>query len=607
MARLRVITRGLVTVASVEPILVAVIAPALLFPGDLTPLALGIVPALWIVRLGARGQPTLPTPFDGAVAVLVLMSILALLPSFDLRYSLPKVCGILFGVSLFYALANARPVDVWQRRLALALVVSSLAVALIGLLGTRWTASKVIDLSGQLGSLPSIAEWLPRSALPQPLAGIHPNEVGGTLAMLLPPLVALGLVGGPAWGLVARAGATAAALVTVAVLFLTQSRSAWFGVLTVLLVYVVVRSGRAARLITLLVLPALVVAACVRVPSLLGLIDSATGSTGTAFTRLEMWRATAELVGEHPVVGVGLNTFPFVLHVLYGAPDVHNAHAHNIYFQAAVDVGIPGAVALALLFLVAAQLAGSAATRAVPVPGLAPGSGLGLLAFGAFGLTDAISLGAKPGLFFWALLGALAIQAECRVPNSSRLQRVVSGPAPIGAALALLFATLLVAPEHARGWVASGRPHPDDWRRVATYLMETTRPSDLILVEALPAEDGAQLGAAYRGQADLRPIPATRSAFLEILHGRERVWLVQTLAAASDPATYALRWSLPSSSRLVDRRRFPDARIGVYAYELPRQSAAAPPVGRSPAALEAASTGQHDRYGADHDRDVEPE
>src|SRR5262249_18532118 len=143
-----------------------------------------------------------------------------------------------------------------------------------------------------------------------------------------------------------------------------------------------------------------------------------------------------------------------------------------------------------------------------------------------------------------------------------------------GAAIALLLATALVAPERVRGWVAAGRPDRDDWQAAAAYLAEAARPSDLIVVEALPPENAWQLGEADQGRSELRPLPGSREAFLEPLRGRERVWLVQTLAAASDPASYAARWSLPPSSRLVDDHRFPDARIGVYAYDLPRMVAA---------------------------------
>ena len=46
---------------------------------------------------------------------------------------------------------------------------------------------------------------------------------------------------------------------------------------------------------------------------------------------------------------------------------------------------------------------------------MAAGLGAGLLAFLIFGITDTVALGAKPGVFFWALVSicvALWIQAQ---------------------------------------------------------------------------------------------------------------------------------------------------------------------------------------------------
>src|SRR5262249_30983462 len=159
----------------------------------------------------------------------------------------------------------------------------------------------------------------------------------------------LSLVGGPVWGIRARAGTALAALLVAGVLLLTQSRSAWVAQIVVLVVVALFRFDRVARRAVLLALLILGAAALIRYRSVVDLVDRSIGSTDTGGTRLELWRGALEVVRDHPIAGVGLNTFPFVLHALYGAPDVHNPHAHNIYLQAAVDLGLPGALALLLL------------------------------------------------------------------------------------------------------------------------------------------------------------------------------------------------------------------------------------------------------------------
>ena len=78
--------------------------------------------------------------------------------------------------------------------------------------------------------------------------------------------------------------------------------------------------------------------------------------------------------------------------------------------QAAVDFGLPGLAAyMALLvsaFGMCLRLMRGDVSREVKT--LATAIGVGLLAHQIFGLTDAITLGAKPGFIFWSFLGALA-------------------------------------------------------------------------------------------------------------------------------------------------------------------------------------------------------
>ena len=81
-----------------------------------------------------------------------------------------------------------------------------------------------------------------------------------------------------------------------------------------------------------------------------------------------------------------------------------------MYLQMAMDLGIPGLVAyLALLsgfgYMVCKVYvtSSSAFTRAVALA-----LGLGVLAHQIFGLTDAITLGAKPGIILWVMLAVAA-------------------------------------------------------------------------------------------------------------------------------------------------------------------------------------------------------
>jgi putative inorganic carbon (hco3(-)) transporter len=109
---------------------------------------------------------------------------------------------------------------------------------------------------------------------------------------------------------------------------------------------------------------------------------------------------------------MGMNTFRKVMPVRYPLfpppvfPGADLAHAHNNLLQAALDLGIPGLVAYASLWLVASVLlvrvyrrSGHRVYRTI-----ACGLGAGLVAHFVFGMADAIPLGSKLGVVFWLTL-----------------------------------------------------------------------------------------------------------------------------------------------------------------------------------------------------------
>jgi putative inorganic carbon (HCO3(-)) transporter len=88
------------------------------------------------------------------------------------------------------------------------------------------------------------------------------------------------------------------------------------------------------------------------------------------------------------------------------SPDIDVAHAHNHMLQAALDLGIPGVVAYASIWLSAAALLVVVCRRADERihRAMASGLGAGFIAHFVFGMTDAIALGSKVGVLFWLML-----------------------------------------------------------------------------------------------------------------------------------------------------------------------------------------------------------
>jgi hypothetical protein len=111
---------------------------------------------------------------------------------------------------------------------------------------------------------------------------------------------------------------------------------------------------------------------------------------------------------------MGMNAFRKVVHTRYRlfkiSPDFDIASAHNNILQAALDLGIPGMIVYVGIWSAAAwMLAGifrhskNQLHRRIAI-----GLGAGFLAQFVFGMSDAIPLGAKVGIFWWVALGISA-------------------------------------------------------------------------------------------------------------------------------------------------------------------------------------------------------
>jgi O-antigen ligase len=132
------------------------------------------------------------------------------------------------------------------------------------------------------------------------------------------------------------------------------------------------------------------------------------------------WRSGRALYGiqDFPFTGMGMGTFRQVVHVLYPlfltSPDVDLGHAHNEFLQATLDLGIPGLTAFLALQGMALALAYKTFRSTAPnwMRWTAAGALAGLVAHDVYGLTDAVALGAKPGVLFWMLLGLIAVLFE---------------------------------------------------------------------------------------------------------------------------------------------------------------------------------------------------
>lgn len=417
--------------AQAEPLLVALAAPLLLFPRGVLPwFGFGVLLLGWITRGVGTHRWFDRTPLDRPILAIFLMVFVSIYPSVDWQLSLPKLCGILLGVAVYYATARAvsSPRDFWM---GVSLVVASVVpIAILGLIGTDWTVGKYGLPAGVYSRIPRVIQQVQTSVGTS--SGFNPNELGITLAFLLPVPTALLLRPSETWGrriLLAIPFALGGA-----VLVLTGSRSALLGTVVAMIALVVWRDRRfGLGIFALAVTSAVVVIASGSVPvgDLLLKLDSTSG-TGVASlpSRAEVWGRAIEMIRDFPFTGIGLNTFPVVLDALYpsfyAGPGVIVPHAHDVYLQTALDLGLGGLGGFIGLWVLAGWLgwmgyrAYGAEQAGAQVQAAIVGLLGGFLAYLVAGLTDATMLGTKPTVLLWLMLGL--------VVAVNRLPAVATGP-----------------------------------------------------------------------------------------------------------------------------------------------------------------------------------
>jgi putative inorganic carbon (HCO3(-)) transporter len=145
--------------------------------------------------------------------------------------------------------------------------------------------------------------------------------------------------------------------------------------------------------------------------------ETAVGSFSTLNFRQDLWPWAVQAIGDFPYTGIGLGSFREAGRRLYPlpiSPTFDFAHAHNVFLQTALDVGIPGLIAYIALLLVSTAAAWQTAKKDRALRAASVGLLSSLAAFHIYGLADALALGSKPAVLLWAVFGLLAVMVRLR-------------------------------------------------------------------------------------------------------------------------------------------------------------------------------------------------
>jgi putative inorganic carbon (HCO3(-)) transporter len=404
-------------------IVLVLAAPWLLFP-TLAPGVTALMLLLLLASWWTSGR--FPWPVSLFNPILLLWSVTLLVGvvvSRDPDLTLPKVLGLLFGLAIWRQLAMTIGNGVQLRRATTLFILLGSAMVLVGALSTDWKLE-----------IPLFQRWRP--SLPPRLFllttgdGVHMNQLAGILAFFLPFL--LPLWGGwqpqrRRWLFVVGGGLLIGALGWL--LLLSQSRSAWLGVLGGSGLGLILWTATTPKMskwwwvaASILVIGVLASAAAVwwigpdnvarvwrELPP-----ETAVGSFSTFAFRRELWHWAVTAIADSPVTGVGLGAFRRVIFRRYTTPldstfDV--SHAHNIFLQVGLDVGLPGLIAYVALLGLAFYIGWRVIRETPSLRPLALGLLSGITALHVYGLLDALAPGSKPGWILWYGFGLLAAMA----------------------------------------------------------------------------------------------------------------------------------------------------------------------------------------------------
>jgi O-antigen ligase len=331
---------------------------------------------------GRAGRWARLTAADWGVVALVAIGACSLLWAEQGREAAREFRTVVLEAGIFYGLLRAmlpRLSTSGSERRSTWLVVDAwvLGGALIALVGLgQWAFGQDLITAEGIGRV----------------RGFYgsPNNLALYLGRILPLVVTIavwGKAGRRRWfygiALVLMAGA----------LLLTYSRGAWIVGVPASLLFLAAMRGRRplAVAVGVLVVLAVVVLLIVGPGRLTSLLDT---SGGTTFFRLQLWRSSFAMIGDHPLLGVGLDNFLYAYRSGYVLPTAWEefdlSHPHNLVLDFWLRLGIAGLVAI--LFLLGAFFTKSwGLYRRLPegdVRLLALGLMAGMVNFVAHGLVD---------------------------------------------------------------------------------------------------------------------------------------------------------------------------------------------------------------------------
>lgn len=305
---------------------------------------------------------------------------------------------LLFGCALYWNLLNLSFVKIHPQLLAFSLIFCSNILSVVLLPVVAWKPEFRLFQLPLYSIITSVPVKINET--------IHANVFAGFLVLLLPLLFAL------CFQRHRRFLFLFGFLLIASVLVLTQSRGAYLAVMIALPLVGVFFFPyfRFSILVGLLVIAILFARGLVTYNFLDQL--STDGSLGGWDGRLNIWYNSALAISDFALTGIGIGTFTLVLPLLYPLNVNINEypHAHNLFLQIGLDLGLPGLIAyIALLINLFVMLISTLRNpHTLPLHRtLAIGATGSLVGMLVHGLLDAVTWGTKLAFVPWILFALI--------------------------------------------------------------------------------------------------------------------------------------------------------------------------------------------------------
>jgi len=379
-----------------------VVAAASVF-SRLLPLAVGIAVSGRLIHWAGYGRQSERTPADWLVVLLLLTVPVTLRVTVVPAVTHPQVYRLLLGVSLFYALVNWATSTRRLRLLMLGMLYAGLLLALSAPLTVQWSGGKFRFIPSALYArfTPFVTDL------------VNPNVLAGALVLVLPCAFALVLYAWKALTTHERVVSFVAALVMSGIVVMMQSRGGLVALGAAVVCLITMRWHHGWRLWGMALVG--VVATLWLAPT--RLVEPAYAASSLE-SRLELWSRGLYIVQDFPFTGVGMGAFQHVTNALYPVFSLQSAepHAHNLFLQIAIDLGLPGLIAWLAILMVVVATAWQLYKRGRDhndryVTGLGAGLFSSQVSLIVHGLTDAVTWGmVRTAVIVWGSWG-LAIAA----------------------------------------------------------------------------------------------------------------------------------------------------------------------------------------------------